>query len=303
MARTDDDSWNITESVGATALGVAMARAAESASEQPLFDDPYAQLFIDAATASGWSSPFSGADAGSAQAERIRMVWAYAAARTKWFDEFFASAGAAGIRQVVILAAGLDARAWRLAWPDGTVVFEIDQPKVLAFKEETLAAHGARPVARHVAVPIDLRRDWPEALRQAGFDATRPTAWLAEGLLPYLPAEAQDLLFERLHELSTPGSRVAVEGFGADYFSDENQRIRKARMDAIREEAAKAGQPMTDVSELFYIEPREDVAEWLTRHGWHARVETSAEVTARYKPEVTSDVPDIGSEFVDAELS
>lgn len=303
MARTDDDSWDITESVGATALGVAMARAAESASENPLFDDPYAQLFIDAATASGWSSPFSGADAGSAQAERMRMVWAYAAARTKWFDEFFASAGAEGIRQVVILAAGLDARAWRLAWPDGTVVFEIDQPKVLAFKEETLAAHGARPVARHVAVPADLRRDWPEALRQAGFDATRPTAWLAEGLLPYLPAAAQDLLFERLHELSAPGSRVAVEGFGADYFSDENQRIRRARMDAIREEAAKAGQQMTDVSELFYMEPREDVAEWLARHGWQVRVETPAQITARYRPEFSGEPPDIGSVFVDAKLS
>jgi methyltransferase (TIGR00027 family) len=204
---------------------------------------------------------------------------------------------------VVILAAGLDARAWRLPWPTGTVVFEIDQPKVLAFKEETLAAHDIQPAARHVAVPVDLRQDWPEALRQSGFDATQPTAWLAEGLLPYLPAAAQDLLFERLHELSAPGSRVAVEGFGAGYFSEENQRLRKARMDAIREEAAKAGRPMIDVSELFYSEPREDVAEWLTRHGWQTRVETSAEVTARYKPEVTGEVPDIGSEFVDAKLS
>ncbi|SEB23336.1 MULTISPECIES: class I SAM-dependent methyltransferase [unclassified Mycobacterium] len=302
MARTDDDSWDITESVGATALGVAAARAAESRSDKPLFDDPCAQIFVDAAVARGWSSPFTAADPGPAQATRIRMVSAYAAARTKWFDEFFASAGADGIRQVVILAAGLDARAWRLPWPDGTVVFEIDQPKVLAFKEETLAAHGIQPVARHVAVPVDLRQDWPEALRQNDFDPTQPTAWLAEGLLPYLPAEAQDLLFDRLHELSAPGSRVAVEGFGANYFSEENQRIRKARMDAIREEAAKAGQQVTDVSELFYPEPREDVAEWLARHGWQTRVETSVEVTARYKPEVAGEVPDIGSEFVDAKL-
>ncbi|OBJ38268.1 SAM-dependent methyltransferase [Mycolicibacterium mucogenicum] len=302
MARTDDDSWDITESVGATALGVAAARAAESRSDKPLFDDPCAQIFVDAAVARGWSSPFTAADPGPAQATRIRMVSAYAAARTKWFDEFFASAGADGIRQVVILAAGLDARAWRLPWPDGIVVFEIDQPKVLAFKEETLAAHGIQPVARHVAVPVDLRQDWPEALRRNGFDPTQPTAWLAEGLLPYLPAEAQDLLFARLHELSAPGSRAAVEGFGTDYFSEENQRIRKARMDAIREEAAKAGQQVTDVSELFYIEPREDVADWLTRHGWQTRVETSVEVTARYKPEVAGEVPDIGSEFVDAKL-
>ncbi|MDR3662564.1 MAG: class I SAM-dependent methyltransferase [Mycobacterium sp.] len=302
MARTDDDSWDITESVGATALGVAAARAAESASDKPLFDDPYAQMFIDAATAAGWSSPFTATDPGPAQAYRIRIVRAYAAARTKWFDEFFASASADGIRQVVILAAGLDARAWRLPWPDGTVVFEIDQPKVLAFKEETVAAHGVQPAARHIAVPIDLRQDWPQALRHAGFDSAQPTAWLAEGLLPYLPAAAQDLLFDRVHELSVPGSRIAVEGFGVKYFSEENQRIRKERMDAIRDEAAKAGQQVADISELFYIEPREDVAEWLTRHGWQAGLETSAEVTARYKPEVTEIPPDVGSEFVDAKL-
>jgi methyltransferase (TIGR00027 family) len=302
MARTDDDSWDITESVGATALGVAAARAAESASEQPLFDDPYAQMFIDAAVEAGWSSPFTAADPGPAQAHRLRAVRAYAAARTKWFDEFFASTSAEGIRQVVILAAGLDARAWRLPWPEGTVVFEIDQPKVLAFKEETLAARGIQPVARHVAVPVDLRQDWPEALRQAGFDATQPTAWLAEGLLPYLPAAAQELLFDRVHELSAPGSRIAVEGFGAEYFSEEGVRRRKARMDAIRDEAEKAGQQVADVSELFYIEPREDVAEWLTRHGWQARFETSAEIAARYKPEFSEISPDVGSEFVDAKL-
>ena len=123
MARTDDDSWDITESVGATALGVAAARAAETASEKPLFTDPYAQMFIDAAKARGWSSPFSSESAGPQQTVRLSMVRAYAAARTKWFDEFFASTSAAGIRQVVILAAGLDARAWRLPWPDGTTVF------------------------------------------------------------------------------------------------------------------------------------------------------------------------------------
>ncbi|MDH6243911.1 class I SAM-dependent methyltransferase [Mycobacterium sp. OTB74] len=302
MARTDDDSWDITESVGATALGVASARAAESASENPLFDDPFAQMFLDAAIAQGWSSPFSDAEPGPRQAERLQMVRAYAALRTKWFDELFASACAQGIRQVVILAAGLDARAWRLPWPDGTTVFEIDQPKVLAFKEETLAARGAEPVARHVSVPMDLRQDWPEALRQAGFDVCTPTAWLAEGLLPYLPAAAQDLLFERVHELSAPGSRVAVEGFGTEYFSEENQRIRRERMEAIRAEAAHSGQQLSDVSDLFYIEPREDVADWLTRHGWQVSVESSADLAARYKPEFDTKVPEVGSEFVDGKL-
>jgi methyltransferase (TIGR00027 family) len=302
MARTDDDSWDITESVGATALGVAAARAAESASENPLFDDPYAQMFIDAAVARGWSSPFTSGSAGPQQTVRIQTIRAYAAARTKWFDEFFASTSAAGITQVVILAAGLDARAWRLPWPDGTTVFEIDQPKVLEFKETTLAARGVSSAVRHVAVPVDLRQDWPAALRAAGFDPTVPTAWLAEGLLPYLPAAAQDLLFERVVELSAVGSRIAVEAFGSEYFSEENQRIRRERMAAIRAEAVSPGEQVSDVSELFFIEPREEVAHWLTRHGWQATATTADELTTRYKPGLSHPAPDVGSEFVDGTL-
>lgn len=302
MARTDDDSWDITESVGATALGVASARAAESASEDPLFDDPFAQMFIDSAGALGWSSPFSGGTAGPQQAARMAMVRTYAATRTKWFDEFFASACAAGIRQVVILAAGLDARAWRLPWPQGTTVFEIDQPKVLQFKEKTLAAHGAEPIAAHVAVPVDLRQDWPAALLAAGFDTARPTAWLAEGLLPYLPAAAQDLLFARVHELSAAGTRVAVEAFGPEHFSDEGQRARRERMEVLRAEAAERGQQFSDVGELFFADEREDVAHWLNRHGWQVATEMSPDLIARYKPEFAGREIHVVSEFVDATL-
>src|SRR5699024_6712569 len=118
---------------------------------------------------------------------------------------------AAGVRQVVILASGLDSRAYRLAWPAGTVVFEIDQPKVLSYKAATLAAHGVTPSTDRREVPMDLRQDWPAALRAAGFDPAAPTAWLAEGLLMYLPADAQDRLFEQVTALSVPGSRIAVE--------------------------------------------------------------------------------------------
>lgn len=169
MARTDDDSWDITESVGATALGVAMARANETASDCPLFTDPYAQMFLDAATARGWHPPTG------VMSRRIRAIGNYAASRTKWFDEFFVAAGAAGIRQAVILAAGLDARAWRLPWIQDTVVFEIDQPLVLQFKQEVLAAHQVTSKARYVPVAVDLRQDWPKALEDAGFDITEPT--------------------------------------------------------------------------------------------------------------------------------
>src|SRR5690242_3847950 len=146
MARTDDDSWDITESVGATALGIAWSRAQESTSGHPLFIDHYAQIFIDAAVDRGWQLP------PASMVERIRSIGDYAASRTKWFDEFFIAAGANGIDQVVILAAGLDVRGWRLPWLSHTVLYEIDQPKVLEFKSATLAAHGAEPsVSRCVA--------------------------------------------------------------------------------------------------------------------------------------------------------
>ena len=231
MARTDDDTWDITESVGATALGVAWARAQEATSECPLFTDPYAQVFVDEAVARGWQLPQRH------MAERIASIAGYAASRTKWFDEFFIAAGAGGIEQAVILAAGLDARAWRLPWNDGSVIYEIDQPKVLAFKTDTLDARNMKPPARYVPVPIDLRQDWPKALREAGFDATEPTAWAAEGLLPYLPADGQDLLFERITELSAQGSRVAVEAFGAGFFDPEYLAGRRERVRQMREQA------------------------------------------------------------------
>jgi methyltransferase (TIGR00027 family) len=214
MARTDNDSWNITESVGETALGIAMVRAAESAHDCPLFTDPYAQLFVDAATESGWEpTPLL--------TERARLVGNYAAARTRWFDEFFTTAGANGIDQAVIVAAGLDARAWRLPWVAGTTIYEIDQPQVLAFKADTLSARGAQPATAYRAVTIDLRADWPTALREAGFDSSTPTAWSVEGLLPYLPSAAQDLLFERIASLSAGGSRMAVEAMTARSFDPE----------------------------------------------------------------------------------
>ena len=133
------------------------------------------------------------------------------AVRTKFFDEFFLDATKAGIKQVVILASGLDSRAYRLAWPAQTVVYEIDQPQVIEFKTRALAELGAEPTTERRVVAIDLRDDWPTALRTAGFDPSQPTAWSAEGLLGYLPPEAQDRLLDTITELSAPGSRLATE--------------------------------------------------------------------------------------------
>jgi methyltransferase (TIGR00027 family) len=274
MARTDDDSWDITEGVGATALGVAWARAQEASSSCPLFTDTYAQRFIDAALARGWQLP------PSHMVERIRAISNYAASRTKWFDNFFTTAGANGVVQAVILAAGLDARAWRLPWAADSVVYEIDQPKVLAFKAETLA--DDQPAARYVGVPIDLRQDWPKALRQAGFDPQEPTAWSAEGLLPYLPAEGQDLLFERIGELSAPGSRIGVESFGAGFFDPAYLANRREQLRRMREAAGTDDSDAPDVQDLWFVEDRADVADWLMDHGWRVSSEEAGTLMERY---------------------
>jgi methyltransferase (TIGR00027 family) len=282
MARTDDDTWDVTEGVGSTALGVAIARANETTSDCPLFIDPYAQLFVDAAVARGWSLP------PTSMAERIRTIAGYAASRTKWFDEFFIAAGANGVQQAVILAAGLDARAWRLPWVDGSVVYEIDLPKVLEFKAKTLAAHDARPaVSRYVAVPVDLRQDWPKALCEAGFDPSEPAAWAAEGLLPYLPADGQDLLFERIQELSAPGSRIAVESFGTGFFDPGYLAERREQMRRLRETAGDEDIP--DTEDLWYIEERTDVADWLTEHGWEVTTIEARELMDRYHRRLPAD--------------
>lgn len=215
MPRTDNDSWAITESVGATALGVAAARAAETESDNPLINDPFARIFVDAAGDGIWSmytnrTLLAGAtDLDPDLRAPIQQMIDFMAARTAFFDEYFLATADAGVRQVVILASGLDSRAWRLPWPDGTVVYELDQPKVLEFKSATLRQHGAQPASQLVNVPIDLRQDWPKALQKAGFDPSKPCAWLAEGLVRYLPARAQDLLFERIDALSRPGSWLA----------------------------------------------------------------------------------------------
>lgn len=295
MARTDDDSWDITEGVGATALGIAWARSQEATAECPLFTDPYAEMFIDEAMARGWQSPQRH------MAERIKSIAGYAGSRTKWFDEFFITAGAGGIDQAVILAAGLDARAWRLPWNDGSTVYEIDQPKVLAFKTQTLHDRGFEPAIRYTPVPIDLRQDWPKALRDAGFDPSEPTAWAAEGLLPYLPAAGQDLLFERITDLSARGSRVGVEAFGANFFDPEYLASRRERMMRLREEAG-VPDDTPDVADLWFIEDRTEVADWFTDHGWDVSAIDAVDLMARYN-RTTDDDTTPRTVFVEARLS
>lgn len=271
--RSDDDSWDIATSVGTTAVMVAAARARETAAADPLIRDPYAAPLVAGAGTGIWDNFLSPdmqdriASADPQAAAVFANMLNYQAVRTHVFDAFFRDAVDAGIRQVVILASGLDSRAYRLAWPAGTVVYEIDQPKVLEYKTRTLAAEGAEPTADRREVAIDLRQDWPTALRAAGFDPARPTAWLAEGLLMYLPAEAQDRLFEQITDLSAPGSRLSAEAVG---HHDEDRRTR------MRERWEKMADDLgiersVDIADLTYNDPhRADLTEWLGAHGWTA---------------------------------
>ncbi len=285
MVRREGDSWGIADGVGRTALGVAMGRAWESSAELPLFIDPYAQLFLDAA--GGLGSEFT--------PERKTSITNYAAARTKWFDEFFIAAGSAGITQVVILAAGLDARAWRLPWLSDTVIYEVDQPKVLAFKADTLASSGAQSAVKYVPVAVDLRGDWPHALTAAGFDHTEPTTWSLEGLLPSLPADFQDRLFEQITLYSARGSRVAVEAFSPAFFEPANLAV---------------GEPSPETEDLWFmgeieqVEERTDVAAWLSAHRWEVDSISAVDVMNRYhRAWVTADEDPLSlSVFVEGRL-
>jgi methyltransferase (TIGR00027 family) len=205
---------------------------------------------------------------------------------------------------VVILAAGLDARAWRLPWPGGTKVYELDQPKVLKLKSSTLAQAGAKPTAIQVYVPVDLRHDWPNTLQQSGFDASAPSAWSAEGLLPFLPARAQDALFENITGLSAFGSRVAAEAFARDFHTPERMVRQREQMQRFRAAAAKLrGTEIPDFEDLWYVEERSDVAEWLRGHGWGVSAIAAADLMARYGRTAPTDVEDTfpPSVFVTAE--
>ena len=299
MARTDNDTWDITESVGATALGVAVSRARETERENPLISDPFARVFIDAAGDGVWNMfGVSELPAEIAEAEPDVARWLdgrvdYMAARTAFFDGSFLGAAEAGVRQGVILAAGLDSRAYRLPWPDGTTVYELDQPKVLDFKSKTLREQGARPSCRRVEVAVDLRHDWPTALRQNGFDASVASVWSAEGLLPFLPAAAQDLLFERIHALTVAGSRVAVEAPGPAFNDPDARERQRSLMRRYSEVAAKVGgREAPDFEELWYLEERADVAAWLREHGWDVSTTPAEELLARYGRTVPEGTPD-----------
>jgi methyltransferase (TIGR00027 family) len=264
VARTEGDTWDLANSVGATATGVAAARALASRDPNPLIDDPFAEPLVKAVNSEVFTKMLTGEidlDEADPSFNRERMAEGMAV-RTRYFDNFFIAATDAGIRQGVILASGLDARAYRLPWPSGTTVYEIDQPQVIEFKTTTLANLGAHPTTDLRVVGIDLRNDWPSALRAKGFDIAQPTAWIAEGLLVYLPPDAQDQLFDNIASLSSPGSRLATEYVpSTDIFTDERAQARSERW-------RRLGLNV-DMKELVYHGKRSHVIRYLEAGGWH----------------------------------
>jgi methyltransferase (TIGR00027 family) len=279
MTRTDDDSWDLASSVGATATMVAAGRAMATKADNPLIDDPFAEPLVRAVGLDFFVKMIDGDVDFSlfpdSSPERMQAIIDGMGLRTKYFDDYLLNAARDGVRQVVILASGLDARAYRLPWPDGTTVYEIDQPQVIEFKTRTLADIGAEPTANRRTVAIDLRYDWPAALQEAGLDISAPTAWLAEGLLIYLPPEAQDRLFDNITALSAPGSTVATEYVpGIIDFDAEKARERSA---AFRENGVDI-----DMPSLIYAGQRSHVAEYLRGKSWNVTDTTRSDLFVQH---------------------
>lgn len=287
MGRTENDTWDLASSVGATATMVAAARAVATRAEQPVINDPFAEPLVRAVGVDFFTRLASGElttadldtqDGGESPVGMSRFADGMAA-RTRFFDDFFADAIDAGVRQAVILASGLDARGYRLTWPDDMTVYEIDQPEVIEFKTTTLAGLGVAPSAKLTTVAVDLRNDWPAALAEAGFDASAPTAWIAEGLLGYLPPDAQDRLLDTIGELSAPGSRVAVESVPSHNEVDQDELREKMKESTDRWRSHGFD---LDFAELVFLGDRADVTDHLRGQGWSVDATPTNDLLVRY---------------------
>jgi methyltransferase (TIGR00027 family) len=291
---SESADWSVANGVGFTALVVAAARAVESRREAPLLRDPYAEAFVLAAPLPS-PVPTTPEAADSDTSFPWSMVNGYVAVRSRLIDEFLhevfsdgeqadgEQADGAGIRQVVILAAGLDTRAFRLEWPAGMTVYEVDAPLVLSFKEQVLGDTGATARSGRNVVPADLRDDWSAALRGAGFDPARPTVWLAEGLLVYLPDEVKASLLATVEALSAPGSQAAIEHIASP-------RADLASNAAFREATRRADFDV-DVDTLWDGGDYDPVR-WLRATGWSVEVSPISAAARRYGRPLAATLPE-----------
>ncbi|MBV9161532.1 MAG: SAM-dependent methyltransferase [Pseudonocardiales bacterium] len=262
MVGNQPQEYQVPTGVGLTAVHVAAARAAEGRRNAPLFDDPFAADFV---TAAGAALSFTNYHPPAAQDTADLWAWvaSYAVIRTRFFDDYFRDACAEGCRQVVILAAGLDTRAFRLSWPAGVRLFELDTPEVLTFKDQVLAERDTAPACQRVAINVDLRQDWPATLVQAGFHPAEPTAWLAEGLLIYLTQDERDQLLDRVRQLSAPGDWLAIE-YNSEYMTQTAVQL------MINSLSEPSSPDSAFLKTLWQSGTQEDPTSWLGRHGWQA---------------------------------
>ncbi|MFD9566876.1 SAM-dependent methyltransferase [Streptomyces sp. NPDC059994] len=253
------DGLKVPEGVGQTALVVAWMRQMESLRPDALFQDPFADGLLKAIAEDQSFTEVS--EMVTRASSSTREYPAYFAVRTRFFDDELLSAMRAGVRQVVTLAAGVDGRTVRLDCPPGTQWYELDLPDMTAFKDALIAHSGLATTCERRGVAADLTANWPDALREAGFDSDQPTAWLVEGLLMYLSDEAGDALLSELSALSAPGSRIMLEQLEAAMLGEEGKPS--------RERLASQG--------ARWLSARDDLQSWLAGHGWHAEVYSGAD--------------------------
>ncbi|MGX1886839.1 class I SAM-dependent methyltransferase [Streptomyces sp. NPDC055287] len=273
MASTARENIGVEGGIGLTALMVAAARAIEAHRPDALARDLYAKHFVEAARVSAnWPVRLEQVPGGDADPLWGRLG-RYFGLRTRVLDDFLLRQARAGTRQVVLLGAGLDSRAYRLDWPADCTVFEIDQDSVLAYKHKVLDELRAVQRAQRVTIAADLRLDWAGALTAAGFDPARPTAWLAEGLLLYLPSTAEQGLVNTVDRLSAAGSALAYEvKLGTEPAAVRDSPVYSAARRRIG----------VDLLALFDSEPRPDSAGDLTNRGWSTTVRTPFDFTRHY---------------------
>lgn len=229
--------------LGSTARWTAAVRAQESMRADRLFDDP-------------WAAALAGEEGMAWLRQRQPGAGLPMVLRTRYFDDFLTRlAFQEGLRQFVLIGAGLDTRAFRLSWPEGTRLIELDQPNVLRYKDEILAVAGARPACSRSVIEADLTRPWADALAAAGFDAGEPAGWLAEGVLFYLANEHIAQILYQVTGLAAPGSWLAFDIVNAITLTFP---LTKPWVDM----QAQAGAP--------WIGTMEDPVGFLAERGWQA---------------------------------
>jgi methyltransferase (TIGR00027 family) len=269
-----------TNPIAPTSRWMAAARARESERADRLFDDPLAAA-LAGPEGVAWLERMEAA----ARSESPRL---YPVIRTRFFDDFLLNAcRRLGVRQVVLAAAGLDARAFRLNWPPQVCLYEMDLPEVLDAKEEVIEAAGAKAGCERRTVKVDLSQEtWPEALLDTGYQPEKPSVWLIEGLLFYLTKPDVHGLLEKVGALTVRGSLLGLDVMNRGLFFSPVAWPMQATL-------ARRGAPGR-----FGTNDPETL---MARHGWEVDVTQPGEGGANYgrwpRPMVSRDVPDLPRSF------